>query len=99
MNKQHESIEVQNFDFGTGDLEAYLETVNGLNIIYRNKMLGILKRGKEQEISEMAEIRNTFDEIMSLGEQGHGFNMTQPFRAGFITVYNMNVEPQNRIPR
>lgn len=99
MSKQHENIEVQNFDFGTGNLEAYLETVNGLSIIYRNKMLGILKRGKNQEIPEMTEIRNIFDEIMNLGEQGKGFNMTQPFRAGFITLYNMNVEPQNRIPR
>lgn len=93
--------DVKDFDFETADLQAYLENVKGLNIVYRNKMLGILK-SENNEMPRMAEFLNNLD------RQAEGFDkdgnpitpvnlMTPAFRAGFVTLFNMNARPEHHV--
>lgn len=86
--------EVKDFDFASGDLERYLATVTGFNLIYRNEMIRILK----SEENEMPRLREVFDEIVRRQEQTGDILMTSAFYAGFVTLYNMNVKRENFIP-
>lgn len=86
-------VEVKDFDFGTGDLEAFLKDVPGLNILFRNKMRGVLKR----EENEMPQLREIFDEIVRREEEDDVKLMTPAFRTGFITLFNMNASAEHQI--
>lgn len=89
------SQEVKDFDFGTADLEAFLDNVIGMNIIFRNKMRSALKG----EVNEMTRIREIFDDITLREETQDVSLMTPAFRTGFITLFNMNVRNEDRIQR
>ena len=89
------AMEVKDFDFGTADMEKFLTEVVGLNIVVRNKMRGALRR----EENEMVVLREIFDETVRREEQEGVHLMTPAFRAGFITLFNMNSTGGNQIPR
>lgn len=89
------AMEVKDFDFGTGDMEAFLKDVTGLNILFRNKMRGVLKR----EENEMPRLREIFDDIVRREEEDDVKLMTPAFREGFITLFNMNASNEHQIRR
>lgn len=89
------AMEVKDFDFGTGDMEAFLKDVTGLNILFRNKMRGVLKR----EENEMPRLREIFDDIVRREEEDDVKVMTPAFREGFITLFNMNASNEHQIRR
>lgn len=93
--------DVKDFDFETADLQAYLENVKGLHIVYRNKMLGILK-SENNEMPRMAEFINDLDRAAEgFDKDGNAVTpvklMTPAFRAGFVTVFNMNAHQDHQI--
>lgn len=90
-----DTMEVKDFDFGTADIDAFLNKVVGLNIIFRTKMRAVMK----QEENEMVKLREIFDDIVRREEEQGAQLMTPAFRAGFITLFNMNVTPENQIRR
>lgn len=87
-------IEVDQFDYLSGDLNAYLNTVNGLDPIFREKMLNALHSDHHQ----MDRIKMILSQITFEIEQNLRFDlMTKPFFTGFTAVFNMNAHPEYRI--
>lgn len=86
-------LQVEDFDFATGDLEAYLADVTGINVIYRNKMRGVLK----SEHNEMRRLKAYFEEIVRREDQENITLMTPAYRKGFVTLYNLNAKQASRI--
>lgn len=83
----------KHFNFASGDLEAYLNEVNGINIVYRNKMRSILK----SEENEMPRIKALYNTIMER-KAAEGVNlMNDDFREGFVKLFNMNANADNQI--
>lgn len=85
--------QVEDFDFTTGDLEAYLADVAGINVIYRNKMRSVLK----SEHNEMRRLKAYYEEIVSREDQENIILMTPAYRKGFVTLYNMNAKQESHI--
>lgn len=83
--------DAKDFDFGTADLEAFIANVTGLNLIYRNNMLRILK---SEEI-EMPRLWELFEEANNREADEGVHLMTSEFRRGFLTLYMMNAKIPN----
>ena len=85
--------QVEDFDLTSGDLEAYLADVTGINIIYRNKMRNVLK----SERNEMRRLKAYFEEIVRREDQESITLMTPAYRQGFVILYNMNAKQESHI--
>lgn len=75
-----------NFDYSTADLEDFVRNVEGLNLIYRGRMVGAL-RSEDKEMVKLAEIfreayRREINEDIRL--------MTPAFSTGFAALFAMN---------
>lgn len=69
-----------------GDLEGYIQNVEGLNLIYRGQMLKALR----SDDNEMVKLGTIFAEINNR-EVDEGVRLMSPaFLQGFITLFVMN---------
>lgn len=74
------------FDYSTGDLWMFLHNVEGLNFLYRGRMLGVLRR----EENEMVELGKIFQEIIKR-ENTEDVRLASPeFIEGFLRLFSMN---------
>lgn len=81
------------FDFTSGDMEAFLDNVTGISLLYRNKMRAILK----SEDNEMPRMKELFTEMVRMKEERGNGPMKDDFAAGFIKVFNMNAAAKDQI--
>lgn len=78
------------FDYSTADLWMFLHNVEGLNFLYRGRMLGVLRR----EENEMVELGKIFQEITK--REGEEIESAAPelvtpeFIEGFLRLFYMN---------
>jgi hypothetical protein len=86
--------QAKDFDFASGDLEAFLDNVVGMNIVYRNRMRGILK----SEDNEMPRMRELFITMVRREEIENVHLMNDEFKAGFVKLFNMNANQEMQIP-
>lgn len=85
--------QAEHFDYSTGDMEAFLENVTGISILYRNKMRAILK----SEDNEMPRMKELFTEMVQMKEERGNGPMRDDFAAGFIKIFNMNARADMQI--
>ena len=85
--------QAKHFDYSTGDMEAFLNDVTGISILYRNKMRAILK----SEDHEMPRMKELFAEMVRMQEERGNGPMRDDFAAGFIKVFNMNAADKDQI--
>lgn len=85
--------QAKHFDYSTGDIEAFLENVTGISILYRNKMRAILK----SEDNEMPRMKELFTEMVQMKEDRGNGPMRDDFAAGFIKIFNMNAAAKDQI--
>lgn len=84
---------VKDFDFTSGDLNAFLLHVIGMNLVFRSKMLAVLT----SEDNEMRQVRELFIMMVRRQETENIRLMDDDFQAGFITLFNMNATPEMQI--
>lgn len=85
--------QVKDFDFASGDMEAFLDNVQGMNIVFRTKMRSILK----SEDNEMPRMRELFITMVRRQEEEGIHLMTEEFKTGFVRLFNMNAREDMRI--
>ena len=85
--------QVNDFDFASGDMEAFLANVVGMNIVYRNRMRAILK----SEDNEMPRMRELFITMVRREETENVHLMNEDFKAGFVALFNMNANQEMQI--
>lgn len=87
------AMQAKSFNFETADLVRFIETVGGLNLAYRNRMLSIL----ESEDNEMPRLANLVEKIVNI-QEGSGVRiMSADFHEGFVKVFNMNASTAHQI--
>lgn len=85
--------QVKDFDFASGDMEAFLNDVVGINIVFRNRMRAILK----SEDNEMPRMRELFITMVRREEAEGVHLMNEDFKAGFVKLFNMNANKEMQI--
>lgn len=85
--------QVKDFDFTSGDMEAFLDEVVGINIVFRNRMRAILK----SEDNEMPRMRELFITMVRREEAEGVHLMKEDFKAGFVKLFNMNANQEMQI--
>lgn len=74
------------FDYTTADLEDFLRNVEGLNFLYRGRMIKALRR----EENEMVELGKIFQEIIKR-EDNEDVRLAAPeFIEGFLRLFSLN---------
>jgi hypothetical protein len=87
------SQQAKDFDFASGDMEAFLNDVVGINILFRNRMRAILK----SEDNEMPRMRELFITMVRREESEGVHLMNEDFKAGFVKLFNMNANKEMQI--
>jgi hypothetical protein len=87
------SQQTKDFDFASGDMEAFLNDVVGINILFRNRMRAILK----SEDNEMPRMRELFITMVRREESEGVHLMNEDFKAGFVKLFNMNANKEMQI--
>lgn len=82
--------QAKDFDYSTGDMEAFLTNVVGMNLIFRNRMRAILK----SEDNEMPRIKELFITMVCREEEEGIRLMSEDFKVGFVKLFNMNARPE-----
>jgi hypothetical protein len=90
--KTNTSVEPGEFDYSSNDLNDYLKTVKGVNVIYRKKMYNALN----SDNNEMARLKSVYDDTLE-ADQGRNALMTEEFKDGFTRLYNNNVTTDQQI--
>ena len=85
--------QVKDFDFTSGDMEAFLANVTGMNIVFRTKMRSILK----SEDNEMPRMRELFITMVRRQEDEGIRLMSEEFKTGFVKLFNMNANADMQI--
>lgn len=86
--------QAKDFDFTSGDMEAFLNEVVGINIVFRNRMRAILK----SEDNEMPRMRELFMTMVRREEAEGVHLMKEDFKAGFVKLFNMNARADMQLP-
>lgn len=85
--------QVKEFNFASGNIEAFLANVVGMNIVYRNRMRNILK----SEDNEMPRMRELFITMVRRQEAENVHLMNEDFKTGFVKLFNMNATQEMQI--